>query len=300
MVVGPAHWLELSFASRHPEFAEEVLFACGAASVTFADAADDPVLEPLPGETPLWPQTLARGLFPASADLDAAQRALRELLPDGATLRFESRAVEDADWVHAWLQYAQPLRFGERLWVVPSGHHVEQRDAVVVNLDPGLAFGTGAHPSTALCLSWLARQDLAGARVLDYGCGSGILAIAARENAARNGVEEKISCAGTEQFSEQAVAMSAGEDLSRAHSARAHEQLFAKPVDIVLANILARPLIELAPMLARCVRVGGSIVLAGLLRTQADDVRAAYTRWFAFEADEAREEWSRIAGTRMR
>ena len=264
--------------------------------------AAEPLLEPPPGATPLWQQTVTRGLFHPETDLDAVIAVLRELLPDGAQLQCEQRKVEDKDWINAWLQHAKPMRFGTDdapgLWICPSGHRVAEAGATVVQLDPGLAFGTGTHPSTALCLQWLATHALAGRRVLDYGCGSGILAIAAlkrgaatadavdidpqaliatRGNAEINGVARALRCADVAQFTEQAVDES---------------------VDIVLANILARPLIQLAPELARRLRPGGSIVLAGVLRTQADEVRAAYAPWFDFEPDGEREDWARINGVK--
>jgi ribosomal protein L11 methyltransferase len=295
-------WIELAVSSRYPEFAEEVLLAQGAVSVSLTDAADEPVLEPAPGATPLWQHTITRGLFAPSTDFDAVRAALRELLPDGAELAFEQRQVEDQDWIHAWLQHAKPLRFGADgrpgLWICPSGFQVDEAGADVVQLDPGLAFGTGTHPSTALCLDWIADQALAGKQVLDYGCGSGILAIAAlkrgaaaalavdidpqaltaaRGNAAINAVAGLLRCADVAQFTEQAV-----------------DEL----VDIVLANILAKPLIELAPILSRQVKPGGAIVLAGILQSQADEVRAAYAPWFDFAADGLREDWARVYGTR--
>jgi ribosomal protein L11 methyltransferase len=291
-------WRELSVASRHPEFVEEILLSGGAVSVTMTDAADVPVLEPLPGETPLWPATITSGLFPVEADLDAVRASLIELLPDGPDAAVELRNVEDRDWVRAWLDHATPLRFGPDgvpgLWICPSGHCVDVEGAIVIDLDPGLAFGTGTHPSTAMCLDWLAANDVRGKTVLDYGCGSGVLAIAAlklgaahataididpqaltatRDNAHSNGVSARLVCAGTEQAVDEVV-------------------------DIVLANILARPLIELAPMLASRTKVGGSIVLAGLLERQADEVRAAYAPWFDFAADATREGWSRLAAAR--
>jgi ribosomal protein L11 methyltransferase len=297
-------WIELAVTSRYPEFAEEVLLAQGAVSVSLTDAADEPLLEPAPGATPLWQHTTARGLFAPSTDFDAVRIALRELLPDGAGLRFEQRQVEDQDWIHAWLQHAKPLRFGDAgkpgLWICPSGFRVDEAGADVVQLDPGLAFGTGTHPSTALCLEWIARHPLAGARVLDYGCGSGILAIAALKrgaasasavdidpqaltaaqgNAGINGVAERLHCADLARFTEQAVDES---------------------VDIVLANILAKPLMELAPMLSRRLRVGGSIVLAGVLQSQAAEVRAAYAPWIEFGSDGVHEDWARLNGRRVR
>jgi len=292
-------WIELSVTSEYPEFAEEALLAQGAVSVIMTDAADDPLFEPGVGETPLWLHTTTRGLFHPETDLARVQAVLRELLPDGAQLRFEQRRVEDKDWINAWLQHAKPMRFGGAdapgLWICPTGHVVEERDATVVRLDPGLAFGTGTHPSTALCLQWLAGNVVSAKRVLDYGCGSGILAIAALKrgaadamavdidpqaliatqgNAQLNGVDARLRCADLAQFTEQAVDES---------------------VDIVLANILAKPLIALAPMLCRQLRHGGSIVLAGVLRSQADEVRAAYAPWCDFDQDETQEDWARIS-----
>jgi ribosomal protein L11 methyltransferase len=292
-------WIELSVFSEHPEFAEEAMLAQGAVSVTMTDAADDPLFEPGVGETPLWQHTVTRGLFHPETDLERVQAVLRELLPDGAELRFEQRRVEDKDWINAWLQHARPMRFGDAevpgLWVCPTGHAVEERGATVVRLDPGLAFGTGTHPSTALCLQWLASNDVSARGVLDYGCGSGILAIAALKrgaaqalavdidpqaltatlgNAQLNGVDARLRCADVAQFTEQAVDES---------------------VDIVLANILAKPLITLAPILCRQLRRGGSVVLAGVLRSQADEVRAAYAPWCDFDEDATQEDWARIS-----
>ena len=288
-------WIELAVASHYPEFAEEVLLSCGALSVTMTDAADVPVLEPLPGETPLWPATITRGLFTAGTDLDTVRAALAEQLPDGESASTEILTVEDRDWVRAWLDHAEAMRFGERLWICPTGCEVTAQDAVIVHLDPGLAFGTGTHPSTSMCLDWLSLNEIAGKTVLDYGCGSGVLAIAALklgadsalaididpqaitatlDNAQTNQVAERIACAGI-------------------------EHALTERYDIVLANILARPLIELAPKLSAATKPGGRIVLAGLLERQAEDVRAAYAPWFVFETDGQRDGWNRISGTRI-
>lgn len=289
-------WLQLRVRSRHPEFAEEVLLAHGASAVSFVDAVDDPVLEPPPGETPLWAHTVTVGLFAEHADLVAIAASLRELLPDGETVTLDHELVEDRDWVRVWLEDCPPLRFGDRLWVVPHEklHEVTQADAVILRLDPGLAFGTGTHPTTALCLEWLAAQDLRRKTVLDYGCGSGVLAIAAlllgaaravcvdidpqaiqatRDNAAANGVAARIEAMLPDAFSPDAA-------------------------DVVVANILANPLVELAPRLAACTRNDGCIALAGLLDRQRDEVRAAYAPWFEFDDDASREGWTRIAGRR--
>ncbi len=172
---------QLVVLTRHPEFAEEILLAHGAQSVTQVDAADDPVLEPAPGEAPLWPRTRTTGLFDEGTDFAPAIAALRDTLPDGAAAIITTAELEEEDWIRIWLRDWKPLKFGARLWVSPRAKLDEIQDpgATIVALDPGLAFGTGTHPSTAMCLQWLAGADLAGRSVLDYGCGSGLLAIAA-------------------------------------------------------------------------------------------------------------------------
>ena len=287
--------VELRLRSGHPEFAEELLFAQGADAVRLEDAGDEPLLEPPPGATPLWSRTVTCGYFPPDTDIDAVESALRELLPDGAALKIGRRTIVESDWLENWKESARPLSFGNgRLWICPSHLTVAAPGAAVVTLDAGLAFGTGSHASTALCLEWLATHELRGRRVLDYGCGSGILAIAAlklgaasavcididpqaltatRGNADANGVGARVTCASVEQSVEQTV-------------------------DIVLANILAQPLVGLAPRLSRCVRPGGDIVLAGLLDRQAEEVRAAYASWFDFADDASVDGWTRLHGRR--
>ena len=286
-------WLQLRVHTRHPEFADEILLAHGAAAVSFVDAVDKPVLEPAPGETPLWEDTVTLGLFTDGTDPEPVMASLRELLPDGAEATFHTELIEDQDWVRVWLKDCPPLKFGERFWVVPREKvgEVTQPDAVILRLDPGLAFGTGTHPTTALCLEWLSHQDLRGKTVLDYGCGSGVLAIAAlllgaeravcididpqaltatRDNALENGVAERITTGLPADFVPFAA-------------------------DVVLANILANPLIALAPLLSSSVREGSWLALAGLLDRQADEVRAAYAPWFDCDADVSREGWTRIS-----
>ena len=285
-------FLQIRVLSAHPEFAEELLHAGGASSVSLVDAGDDPVLEPAPGATPLWSCTVVIGLFDAQADAAHIAAILREHLPDGASIELSTELVEDQDWVRVWLKDCPAMKFGDRLWVCPHEKRVDEPGCATLLLDPGLAFGTGTHPSTALCLDWIARNDVAGLEVLDFGCGSGILGIAAlklgaahctavdidpqailatRDNARQNGVES-----GLDALEHDAV----------------FEPLAA---DLVLANILARPLIELAPLLTTRLASGGRLVLAGLLDRQAEEVRAAYADAFEFEPDGRREGWTRIA-----
>jgi ribosomal protein L11 methyltransferase len=267
-------WLQAHFHtdSAHAAQAEAALAAAGAVSVTLLDAADEPVLEPAPGETPLWAQIRVTGLFDGAADADALRATLDAAL-DGGALRIEP--LQDQVWERAWLEHFRPMRFGRRLWVIPGGQTAELADGdVAVELDPGLAFGTGTHATTALCLDWLDSLDLAGRRVIDVGCGSGILAIAAlklgaagavaidhdpqallatRENAARNGVADRLTVLGADAPPPE-------------------------PADVVVANILAGTLIELAPQIEAMVRPGGRLALSGILAEQASDVGAAYVR----------------------
>ncbi len=286
-------WLQLRVHTRHPEFADEILLAHGAAAVSFVDAVDKPVLEPAPGETPLWDDTVTLGLFVDGTDLEPVLAGLRDLLPDGAEATFHTELIEDQDWVRVWLKDCPPLKFGERFWVVPREKvgEVTQPDAVILRLDPGLAFGTGTHPTTALCLEWLSHQDLRGKTVLDYGCGSGVLAIAAlllgAERAVCIDIDPQALTATRDNAQENGVAARITTGLPA--------DFVPFEADVVLANILANPLIALAPLLAGSVRAGGRLALAGLLDRQAEEVRAAYAPWFDCDPDVSREGWTRIS-----
>lgn len=288
-------WLQLRVHSRYPEFVDEILQACGASAVSFIDAEDDPVLEPAPGETPLWSNTVTLGLFPEKTDLQPVLDALRDQLPDTDTLQVSDELVEDQDWVRVWLKDCPPLKFGERLWVCPHEKRVDEPGSVTLLLDPGLAFGTGTHPSTALCLEWLATHDVSDQHVLDFGCGSGILAIAALLLGARHAVAYDIDPQAIQATRDNAVVNGVSDRLTTVDPERRVEPF---PADLVLANILARPLIELAPQLSATIRSGGALVLAGLLDRQADEVRAAYAPWFDFEPDHCRDGWTRLYGRR--
>lgn len=287
-------WLQLRVSSKHPEFVEEILLAHNAQAVSMFDAADEPLLEPKPGETPMWRDTTTIGLFLESADLGPVQAALRELLPDGADAGLSSDLLEDQDWVRVWLENWHPLKFGKRLWVTPreKAGDIQDAQAIIMKLDPGLAFGTGTHQTTALCLEWLDSQDLAGKTVLDFGCGSGILAIGALLLGA-----EKAICVDIDP-----QALLAAQENAQANGLTGRlktlmpEEFIPFPADIVLANILANPLVQLAPLLASSIKQGGRIALAGLTTTQAAEVRAAYTPWFDLEEDGIKEGWNRVSG----
>lgn len=287
-----AAWLQITAHSAEPEALDEALFTAGAVSVTLTDAADTPILEPALGTHPTWPETLVIGLFPATTDAAAALAIVQQLAP-GAVL--QASQLEDRDWVRAWMDDYQPMCFGQRLWVCPAGMQVEGAtpDAVVLQLDPGVAFGTGTHPTTAMCLQWLDGQNLRGKRVLDYGCGSGILAIAA----ALLGAEH---VAATD-IDPQALAATADNAQRNGVVVACHEvnDLPAARYDVVLANILAGPLCALAPRLLQQLDDGGHLVLAGLLDAQVDAVVAAYAASLHLRPGGQQGDWVRLDGQRQ-
>lgn len=257
----------------HAESIEAVLEALGALSVTLGDAADEPVLEPAPGETPLWRSTVVTGLFEDGAGVERLAARVAVALGGASHCAVRVEPLADQVWERAWLEHFRPMRFGPRLWVVPGGQSAALAPGdVAVELDPGLAFGTGSHPSTALCLEWLAEQDLGGRDVIDYGCGSGILAVAALKLGARQAVavdhDPQALLATRENAARNGVA-----DLLVVHSDR---DPLPGPAALVVANILAGTLIGLAPQIAALVAPGGRLALAGILSDQAGAVAAAY------------------------
>jgi ribosomal protein L11 methyltransferase len=281
----------------NPESVEAIFLRNGAHSVTFSDAGDKPVLEPAPGKTPLWNDTRITGLFGADADLRSLECDLKDSLTLEQLPEYRVEALEDRDWEREWLKDFEPMRFGASLWICP-GDFTADDEAVVVRLDPGLAFGTGTHATTAMCLEWLDSIDLEGRTVLDYGCGSGVLAIAAlklgcmqahamdidvqavtatRQNAAQNDVEDRLTITAS------------------ASDIDGH-------FDVVLANILAGPLAELAGSIVQYLKTGGLLALSGILSEQVDDVLEAYAPWIDFEKPELRPQggqtWTRLTGRR--
>jgi len=286
----------MNLETLNPERVEEVLLAHGARSVTFSDAGDNPVLEPAPGETPLWQRTRITGLFGADADLRMLERELKAALAVDRLPEHHVEMLADRDWEREWLRDFGPMRFGTRLWICPGGSEAPEPDAVVVKLDPGLAFGTGTHATTALCLEWLDSLDLEGLSILDYGCGSGVLAIAAL----------KLGCdrAHVVDIDVQAITATVAnaeqnDVIDRLTTGDAAATIDAE-FDIVVANILAGPLVELATAIAAGVRRGGRLALSGILAEQVDELQQAYAPWFEFEAPALRaqggQNWARLAG----
>jgi len=287
------HQLVIELGREPPGRAEEACLALGAISLSLADAGDEPLLEPAPGDTPLWREVRLKALFEEALDpaLLAATLTAVLALPAGA---IQVEQVADRAWEREWLRDFRPMRFGRRLWVCPAGQPAGSADAVVLELDPGLAFGTGTHATTALCLEWLESRPLAGLRLLDYGCGSGILALAALKLGAGSATAFDIDPQAITATRDNAAKNDLGAGLTLAGRAEA----ISGPFDVVVANILARPLVELAPTLARHCRTGGALLLAGLLESQGGEVARAYGPWFDIETAALREGWIALAGCR--
>jgi ribosomal protein L11 methyltransferase len=298
MTDATADWiqLELTATAATAEQLAEHLTTAGALAVSFEDEADDPVFEPAPGATTLWPRTVVVGLFAPDADVAAVLRTLQQALDLPSVPACRLRRLQEQDWVRVWMDRFRPMRFGARLWICPTDQTPADPgpEAVVVTLDPGLAFGTGTHETTALCLEWLDRHLAPGADVIDYGCGSGILAVAAARLGARHIQAVDIDPQALYATGENARKNGVAERIT----GLAPEQLPARPVDCLLANILAGPLIGFAPRFAGLLRPGGSLVLSGILHDQAPEVAAAYRDGFAMEPAVRRGDWVRLTGKR--
>ena len=289
-------WIQIRInaTAKTADKVSNMLLGRGAQAVTFMDAKDVPVYEPMPGETPLWGETEVMGLFDAETDPAPTIAFFQQIF--GENVGYKVEQLEDKDWVREWMDHFHPMQFGKRLWICPSWRDVPNPDAVNVMLDPGLAFGTGTHPTTALCLQWLDGLDLAGKTVVDFGCGSGILGIAAlklgaarvigididpqaiqasRDNAARNGVADQI---------ELYLPADQPQDVE---------------ADVVVANILAGPLRELAPLIAGHGKAGSLMALSGVLESQAPELETIYGQWFEMDPTAVKEEWCRLSGRKL-
>ena len=285
-------WLQLTFDSnaQHAEALSEHLLEFGAVSVTLTDGKDQPVYEPALNTTPVWDNTQVTALFDENHDVQQLHQHIAELTP---TPFYHTETLQDQDWVRVCLADFHPMQFGQNIWVCPSWEKVVDENAVNIYLDPGLAFGTGTHPTTALCLQWLdSHPDLSGQTWIDYGCGSGILAIAAaklgakkiwavdndpqaliatRDNAIKNKVSDKIITV-------------------------LPEDLPSQQADGLLANILANPLLQLANTLSRLLHPQAPIILSGILADQATLIQDQYTGDFNQLNTQQQAGWIRIAG----
>ncbi len=266
----------------------------GAVSVTYMDAEDEPVYEPAIGETKIWSNTEVIALYEMDAEPELIKNQVYATFKPEQLHNYRHEIIEDQEWERAWMEFYKPMKFADKLWVCPTDQEQYESGTVCLTLDPGLAFGTGTHPTTALCLEWLASHDLAGKTVIDYGCGSGILAVAAilldataahavdidpqaitatQSNALKNRVQDKVTCYLPEQFT-------------------------PFQADVVLANILAKPLIEMAEQISNLVAPGSHLVLSGILHEQAESVMKAYQAYIIFEAPVQQEDWIRLEGVK--
>lgn len=282
-------WQELTLRTPEPHAVAEILEACEALAVTLKDADDDPVLEPAPGETPLWPQTLVVGLFAGDADRHDIENRLQRGAGDWIHSAHWDGLPEQI-WERTWLEHFQPMEFGTRLRVAPHQTVIPEDHRATLRLDPGLAFGTGTHPSTALCLHWLGNGELSGKSVIDYGCGSGILAIAS----ALLGAASVTACDIDPQaeIATRENALTNGVSVSLVPCTDTGGQQF----DLVLANILAGTLINLSEELRNLLATGGTLIMAGLLKEQSQAVMDAFPEleFTCFTQDE----WALLVGQR--
>ncbi|MDN7132525.1 50S ribosomal protein L11 methyltransferase [Vreelandella profundi] len=300
-------WLQLKahVAPEQAEFLEELLLEEGATAIGLQDAHDDPVFEPERGTTPLWQDTILTGLYDDLEGVDdmlaRIEAAWSEQMASEPCPTIEYELLADRDWEREWMDDFTPLRMGQRLWIVPSWHEPPEADAVNLILDPGLAFGTGTHPTTALCLEWLDELAVAGhlaqQPVLDVGCGSGILAIAALKLGAHHADATDIDPQALQASRDNAERNSIAEQQLSLYYPEQLSDDVRYPV--VTANILAGPLVELAPMIAGHLAPGGRIALSGILANQADDVQQAYTaQGIIMHEPIIREGWVRLSGQR--
>jgi ribosomal protein L11 methyltransferase len=285
--------LTLTLDGLDADRVEAACFEFGALAVSYTDQRDDPILEPAPGEFRLWPHSRLQALFPFDTSPQDIVAGLSHVLRvDPARLSIETLA--DRVWEREWLRDFHPMCFGRRLWVAPHHGHVHTDGAVIVRLDPGLAFGTGTHATTAMCLAWLDEFATAGQLAIDYGCGSGVLAVAAT----------KLGCREAHAFDIDPQALIATGDNATANGVEAQVRIVAsdaelpRDADLLLANILCGPLCELAPRFAALTRPGGRIVLAGLLSAQTDEVTRAHAPWFDIAPFATRDGWTALAGIR--
>ncbi|NOQ88289.1 MAG: 50S ribosomal protein L11 methyltransferase [Gammaproteobacteria bacterium] len=292
-------WLQIAIntTKNHAETAENCLFSAGAQTVTLTDAADQPILEPGPDETPIWNTVIITGLYTFEDNQQVLLDSIEHCL-SGIEFSYSTEILEDQNWTRAWMEHFHAMQFGRRLWVCPLHIEPPEPEAINLRLDPGLAFGTGTHPTTSLCLRWLDQNIDGQTALLDYGCGSGILAIAAcmlgvkradgvdidpqaltatHDNAETNLVTKKIKTFLPDDYQKQ-------------HSDTQY--------DLVVANILSGPLAELAPMLASHTKTGGDIVLSGILKEQAEPLIDTYSEYFKMDAAEFEEDWVLLHGVK--
>lgn len=296
----PWQQLKIHVSAEHLETLEELLLEQGALSVTYLDAEDQAIFQKEPGSTPLWDKIVLISLFEEDAFLDNIIHRLQQHPAVDARIKIEIEVLEDQQWERSWMTDFQAMQFGDKLWICPNWQTPPDADAINIMLDPGLAFGSGSHATTGMCLRWLAQNDVKNSTVIDYGCGSGVLAMAAallgaskvyavdNDPQAITSTEENIRRNGIDSGSIKVCLPDAFiESLAQAQA------------DILVANILAEPLLQLASMFAEILKPGGRLILSGLLEDQAEQLLAEYGQWFAMQQPVLEDEWVRLTGTRL-
>lgn len=287
-------WLQLILESdsAQADTLSDYLGRLGASAVTLQDGADQPLYEPPPGETPLWSTTRVVGLYAAETDTEALIKQLTALLETESLPPWRISPLEDKDWEREWMDNFHPMRFGQRLWICPSWTPPPDPEAINILLDPGLAFGTGTHSTTALCLEWLDKYGAEHDEVIDYGCGSGILAVAAAKLGAKHvwavDNDPQALIATRDNAAKNAV--------TGIIDAVTPESLPRTNTPLLIANILAQPLINLSDTITKYVIPGGHIVLSGILVQQAQQVSDCYQAWFDMEPWIVKNEWTQLVG----
>jgi ribosomal protein L11 methyltransferase len=284
-------WLELTLTTHPQEIKklERFLLKSGAVSITLKDAENQPVLEPGPGETPLWDSLKATALFPEGTDLDPILRKLQQQMRWQSLPSYQVEQLADQNWERAWMDQFKPMQFGKRLWICPSEYTPPEPDAINIILDPGLAFGTGTHPTTALCLTEIDSLNCEGLTVIDYGCGSGILGLAAAKLGAK-----VVHCVDNDPQALTATLDNAEKNSLNKKLIKIYLPEAFKPrvkADVLLANILAKPLMELCPYLCGLVKSGGKIILSGILHEQEADIIKHYEQYCTIVKVTHQEDW---------
>lgn len=290
-------WQQLKISVTEDEAAlvEEYLNECGAVSVTLMDGEDQAVFQVDLGTTPIWRNTQVLGLFNDDAPMQSIEAGLRSNIASAHAAEIGIEEVVDTEWERVCMQDFVPMQFGERIWICPSWDTPPVSSAINIMLDPGLAFGTGTHPTTALCLEWLDQQKLAGLTVIDYGCGSGVLAIAAALLGAKQviAIDNDPQAILASESNRALNGISASQMSVHLPGAKEHPQ-----ADIVVANILAGPLEELTPLIAALTKPGGKLILSGVLSQQTGSLLNTYQEYFEMLAPALRDEWVRAEGIR--
>jgi ribosomal protein L11 methyltransferase len=276
-----------------PEPLEEALTQLGAVSIEYRDGGNDPILEPAPGTAPLWAEVKIAALLSADTSETSVRLAIAGSIGSAPMPPIQFSVVEDQDWVLRWQETLHPVRFGKNLWICPADTGCPDATGVAVRLEPGLGFGTGSHPTTAMCLDWLTSQDLAGVSILDFGCGSGILGLSALALGAGHVTAVDIDGQALSATRENALR---NESMDRMRVLEAGVLDREQPFDLIIANILSRTLISEEPALRGYSRSGTRIALSGILRSQTAAVSKAYGRWVVLDPPEERRDWAMLAG----